>query len=293
MQESNSSRFNVKGNSEPSFIQGLALGIAIIAAIFAAYLYWSKTQVKTPVTADSAHEQDSASIEARPSTNAETPDINDIFSSDQNKTDATDKQSESESAEAQAREKMTEISSHPIIQAWLATEDMLRKTVSIVDNIAQHKLPKKELGMFEPKGKFLVIEEGKQFLLDPEGYQRYDNITESIASLDAKLSVQIFQNLEPLIQTLYEELGYQNETFRSTLLTAIDNILKIPAIYDPIYLVRPKLYYKFSDPDLESASSITKQFIRMGPVNTMLIQQKLTEISTLLKNTPAKPANAL
>lgn len=293
MQKSNSYRFYVKGNSEPSFIQGLALGIAIIAVIFAGYLYWSKTQIETPLTADSTNQQDSAAQNAEPTIKAETPDINDIYSSDKNKTGEMDKQTESELSEAEARKKMTEISSHPIIQTWLATEEVLRKTVAIMDNIAQHKLPKKELSIFAPKGKFPVIEEGKKFLLDPTGYQRYDEIAESIASLDANLSVQIFQNLEPLIQALYEELGYSDKTFKSTLLTAIDNILKAPVIYDPIYLVRPKLYYKFSDPELESTSSINKQFLRMGPVNTMLIQQKITEIAVLLKNTPSKTANAL
>lgn len=273
-------RLHSAGNSQPSFMQGLALGVTIIAVIFAAYLYWTKSQLKAPVNDTGNQDQPTASEPSPQVVDSDTPAIDTIYSTDKDKADET------ALTEAQAKEKLSEISAHSIIQGWISNAEMLRKTVAITDNIAQHKLPKKDLSMFTPKQKFPVLAEGKQFLLDTAGYERYNSIAEGIASLDAKLSVQVFQAFEAVLQTLYEELGYTNKTFRSTLLTAIENILKAPIIHEPIYLVQPKVYYQYADPELEALSTIDKQMLRMGPVNTLLIQEKLTEIAALIKNLP-------
>ena len=92
--------------------------------------------------------------------------------------------------------------------------------------------------------------------------------------------------MEPKIQSFYDELGNANKSFRSTFIDAINNIKNAPVIHDPIILVRPKIYYKFADPELESMSTLNKQFIRMGPVNTLLIQDKLNDIASLIKKLP-------
>ena len=159
--------------------------------------------------------------------------------------------------------------------------------IVIVDNLAQEKVHKKDLGLFALEEKFPIENQGEQMLLDVEGYQRFNPFAEGIVSINSNLLVDIYLALEPGIEKLYQDLGYPDKTFRSSMLAAIENIQSAPLIYDPIYLVRPEYFYKFSDPALESLSPLDKQFIRMGPVNTMLIQEKLSEIATLLKQRTA------
>ena len=92
---------------------------------------------------------------------------------------------------------------------------------------------------------------------------------------------------EKYIPYIIQEINNTNNPIEvDGLLKAINNIKKVPVIHDPIILVRPKIYYKFADPELESMSTLNKQFLRMGPVNTLLIQDKLNEIASLIKKIP-------
>jgi hypothetical protein len=58
---------------------------------------------------------------------------------------------------------------------------------------------------------------------------------------------------------------------------ALAEIITAPVIEENVSLVRPSLYYKFADSNLEALNPVKKQMIRMGPDNTRIIQQKCRE----------------
>jgi|GEM_PF-5859873 len=279
--------FYSKGEYLPSLIQKLALGAAIIAGIFAVYLSMSKNQKETIPEIEPSFTQNAQTSEPDRAVEFEAPEKNKMSPIEDNLPEIK----KILLTEEQAMEKIPELSSRALIQDWISTEEYFRKTIALIDNIAQYKFPKKDLAHFFLEEKFMVIKEGDKILLDPKGYERFDQITTSIISIDLVLVADIFQALEPKIQSFYNELGHIDKSFRSTLLEAFDNIQSVPLIHDPITLLRPKIVYTFSDPELESLSSLNKQFIRMGPINTLLIQNTLKELSLLIEQIPPAQEN--
>jgi hypothetical protein len=58
--------------------------------------------------------------------------------------------------------------------------------------------------------------------------------------------------------------------------------LRTPTVDGRVVLGRKSVNYTFADPALESLSGAQRQFLRMGPRNVRLIQQKLREIAPYL-----------
>ena len=51
-----------------------------------------------------------------------------------------------------------------------------------------------------------------------------------------------------------------------------------PIIVEPIAVVRPSVFYKYANDDLENLSPVSKQMLRMGPKNTRTIQNKVRQL---------------
>ena len=82
----------------------------------------------------------------------------------------------------------------------------------------------------------------------------------------------------PLIQTAYEDLGYPSAYFNDRLIDVIDQLLRTPVTSGQIRLVRPRVLYKYADPDLEALSAGQKVLIRIGPHNASRVKKKLREL---------------
>ena len=171
------------------------------------------------------------------------------------------------------------------INFWLSPAELIRKFVVFVDNIAKGKVAREAILVIAPSDPFSVttISE-KTFLLDPLSYERYDNFTGVITSIDARRAAEFYDLLQPLFQEAFEELGYPEQNFNSVVFRAIGQLLEAPVVKDPILLTRPVVMYEFLDPSLESLSILHKQMIRMGPNNTKALHLKLSEIAVELRS---------
>jgi len=175
-----------------------------------------------------------------------------------------------------------ELSSHPKLAMWLMSEELIRKFVAAVDNIANGQSPGPQIDFFKPGGDFKVIEEAGEYFLDPESYQRYDLVAEVFASLDSKGCVILYKQLKPAIQEAYKDLGYPDTEFDSTLKKALMVLFKVPVVKQNIQLEKKVVTYTMIDTDLESLSSAQKHLLRMGPENVQVIQGKLSEMAEYL-----------
>lgn len=175
---------------------------------------------------------------------------------------------------------------------WIPDNQIIRKFVTLVDNVSQGLIPRQLLAGLTPVEPFGVIpqdggdsednlvetpETVKIYELDVSSYQRFDFLAEMIGSLDAKGAAALYVQLKPLIDSAFGDLGYKDKKFDDVMLAAIRTLTSVPVIEEPIYLVRPVLYYEFQDTVMESLSPAQKQMIRMGPGNTRIIQGKLLE----------------
>jgi hypothetical protein len=168
-----------------------------------------------------------------------------------------------------------ELSSHPKLAMWLMSDELIRKFVAAVDNIANGQSPGPQIDFFKPDGDFKVIDEAGDYFLDPESYKRYDLVAEVFASLDPKGCVTLYKQLKPAIQEAYKDLGYPDTEFDNTLKKALMELLKVPVVKKDIQLEKKVVTYTMVDTDLEFLSSAQKHLLRMGPDNVRVIQGQL------------------
>lgn len=182
------------------------------------------------------------------------------------------------------REGAVNLTRHEGINRWLGPNDLIRKFVVFVDNIAEGRVARESVRVLTPEGTFTARQVSDEvFILDEASYQRYNRIVEVIVSLDARRSAEFFILLSPLFQSALLELGYPDRQFGDVVFKAIGRLLEAPIITKPIRLIRPVVMYEFEDPRLESLSPAQKQLVRMGPENTKLLQDHLRNIALELR----------
>jgi len=182
------------------------------------------------------------------------------------------------------RQMMKNLSPHGKLGEWLKIKNIIRVFVAAVDNIANGKSPRPQLGFLSPGQAFPVGEKGDRIYLDPKGYERFDIFTDAIVSFSSSRTVQVYQKLRPLFQEAYRELGYPQKDFHATFIQAMKRIMDTPIVEREVLLKEEGkgLNYVFIDDGLENMSEVQKHLLRMGPKNTKKIQQKVREIALAL-----------
>jgi hypothetical protein len=180
------------------------------------------------------------------------------------------------------RELVSELSSHPKVAVWLANDDLVRRFVAAVDNIANGVSPTTQLGFLRPSGSFQVQQSGDELVIDPKSFTRYDLITDVFVSLDTDGTAALYRELEPLIDDAYAEISPPGSRFSDRLEAAFDHLLAVtPPSGDPT-LERKVVTYVYTDEGLESLSAAQRQLLRMGPDNVLRIKAKLRDLKAAL-----------
>ncbi|MEN8259920.1 MAG: DUF3014 domain-containing protein [Pseudomonadota bacterium] len=188
------------------------------------------------------------------------------------------------------RELADTLSNNPDLAAWLAPEQLVRRFAVAIDNIASRKVPRQQLDFAAPKGRFGAIRKDSLYTIDPQSYKRYDAVVGVITSIDVEAAGKMYLALRPLLEEAYEELGYTDRTFDDAMYAAIDMVRKARRVDGEIKLVRPAVAYKFQDPELEKLNGVHKQLLRMGPDNTLKIQQMAERLALTLFDWVEEPA---
>ena len=181
------------------------------------------------------------------------------------------------------RELVSEISSNPKLIAWLVNEDLVRRFVASVNNIASGVSPQAHLGFLRPKEGFEVDQRRNGVLvIEADSYGRYDVVAQVFASLDTDGTVALYRELEPLIDEAYAEIGPADVKFDDRLDRAFDLLLAVPVLEGPAQVEQLIVTYAWADDELEALSGAQRHFLRMGPENVSLIQGKLGELRAAL-----------
>ncbi|EGM76077.1 beta-propeller domain-containing protein, methanol dehydrogenase [Rheinheimera sp. A13L] len=162
------------------------------------------------------------------------------------------------------------------LASLFVTEDMIRRFVVNVDNIAQGTLPKGQ-PLFQPitvKFATLAAQDGA-VQLDPANFERYEPYLQLLESVSVTEVKRLFEYYYPLMQEAYAELGYTDAQFRVRLQDAIKVLLATPEIAPPLTLARPNVYYTYADPELEALPLAQRQMIRLGPDNQKRLKRVL------------------
>lgn len=241
------------------------VAIVLIAAAIAAYIVFGGRRTPAPVT--TAPESVKAPQQPVQPLGGEAAPI------DLPPLDASD---------ALVRDLVKQLSSHPRVAAWLATDGLIRNFTVVVANIADGKTPARHLGVLRPSSSFRVVERGGDLVIDPRSYERYDALAAAAASLDAPGSARLYATLKPRIEEAYRELGIPDTPFDRTLERAIVTLLSTPVLDGPVRVEPQGIGYAFAAPGVEGLTHAQKQLLRTGPRNVRAIQASLRDIALAL-----------
>lgn len=171
------------------------------------------------------------------------------------------------------------ISSRPEVAKWLANDDLVRRFVVMVDNVAEGRSPRKRIPFLGPEGTFQTEETDGVVTGTPGNYARYDPLVGIVTALDAEGCAALFRRLQPLFDRAYEEQGYPDGRFVEVLHAAASELLSTPRVEGEPELDFYINRYLYADPDLEDLSPAQKHLLRMGPRNVKRLQDKVLEIA--------------
>jgi hypothetical protein len=179
------------------------------------------------------------------------------------------------------RDLVREISTHPRVLAWLATDGLIRNFAVVVENVASGQTPARHLQVLRPTSAFSTTGSDADLRIDPASYDRYSPIADAVASVDAQSAARLYATLKPRIEEAHREFG--PEPFDRTLERAIVRLLETPIPSgNERLLPKGANAYQFADPQLEALSPAQKLLLRMGPRNARIVQDKLREIARAL-----------
>ena len=183
-------------------------------------------------------------------------------------------------SDAVVRELVRQLSSHPRILAWLATDGLIRTATVAVENVSGGATPAGHFPVLKPTAGFETITRGRELYISPRSYERYDALADAMASIDPAGAARLYTTLKPRVEEAYRDLGYPDTPFDRALERAIVLLLRVPATDAR---VEPKgIGYGYADPALEGLTGAQKQLLRMGPRNIRIIQSSLRQIALAL-----------
>ncbi len=162
-------------------------------------------------------------------------------------------------------------------------KSFIRHFVVTIDNMTNQKLPRRYIFTQRVPDTFVVIKQDVDTaLLDEKNFKRYKKFVDLADYIDSRKLVVQYIRFYPLFQEAYEELGYPDRYFNDRFIQVIDHLLKAPEVKGPIQLIRPKVFWLFANPELESLSAGQKILVRIGHENAGRVKAKLRELRILL-----------
>lgn len=165
---------------------------------------------------------------------------------------------------------------------FFLTDTLIRRIVTTVDNLPREKVAVRLWPVLPTAGKFMTTGEDDALEVNPENARRYQPFVELMAAADTRGLVLLYIHYYPLFQQAYQELGYPDGHFHTRLVQVIGHLLEVPDPAGPLKLVRPSVYFKFADAQLESLSFGQKALLRIGSENRAILRGKLTELRLAL-----------
>lgn len=189
------------------------------------------------------------------------------------------------------RSLLARLSDHPEWARWLVPDDLVRRFVTAVVNVADGGSPASHLDFLEPSDSFRVRQAGERLVIHPASYARYDRLVDTFESLDTETAARLYGLLHPLFEQAHRELGLPDRDFDDSFARALGNLLAVDVPQAEIEVVPDRAVYEFQRPELRALTSAEKHLVRLGPSNARRVQAKIRELAAALDIVPV-PAEA-
>lgn len=169
-------------------------------------------------------------------------------------------------------------------------KDFVRRVTATIDNLPRRTVAPRVWPLKRAPGQFMVSGNDEHPTIAASNAARYAVYVRLAEAIDSAKLAAVYFHYYPLFQQAYRDLGYPKGHFNDRLVEVIDHLLETPDLQGPIALVRPKVLYRYADPDLESRSAGQKILMRTGAENARRIKAKLREIRSKVADQPAPSA---
>lgn len=168
------------------------------------------------------------------------------------------------------------LSVSPELASWFSADDLIKKYITIVNDLAQGLHPYKHFSFLSVGQPFAVNKDSNGLYISKASYQRFDALAAAIDKINVTAAITLYQQFQPLFQEVYNSFSYaQEHTLGDIFKKAAAQVLEAPVIDTHIRIIQPAVYYKYADAKLEELNPVHKQMLRMGPDNTRIIQNKV------------------
>jgi hypothetical protein len=157
-------------------------------------------------------------------------------------------------------------------------KEFVRRVVATIDNLPRRQVAPRLWPLKRAPGQFAISGNNEHATIAAANAARYALYVRLAEAIDSPKVAGVYFHYYPLFQQAYRDLGYPKGHFNDRLVAVIDHLLEAPDLKAPVALVRPKVFYLYADPDLESRSAGQKILMRMGAENAARIKAKLREI---------------
>ncbi len=157
-------------------------------------------------------------------------------------------------------------------------KDFVRRVVATIDNLPRRAAALRLWPLKPAPGQFKVSGDEEHPTIAADNSARYAVYVRLAEAIDSAKLAALYFHYYPLFQQAYRDLGYPKGHFNDRLVQVIDHLLETPELPEPVALVRPKVFYLYADPKLESRSVGQKILMRTGTENARRVKAKLREI---------------
>jgi hypothetical protein len=133
-----------------------------------------------------------------------------------------------EASDGWVRVEAAGVSTKPAYEKWLEVDDLVRRFVAAVDEIALGQSPRAHVPFLRPSGPFRATDREGSLVTAPRSFRRYDALAEVVASVDAGLCAELYRRAAPLIGEAFADLGYPDVAFDERLREALALLLATP-----------------------------------------------------------------
>ncbi len=183
-----------------------------------------------------------------------------------------------DASDATIKNSLAELLADSALVERAVLKDFVRHLVATIDNLPRRVASPRIWPLKRAPGQFTVSGKDEQFTIAASNAGRYAVYMRLAEAIDSAKLAAFYFHYYPLFQQAYRDLGYPKGYFNDRLVEVIDHLLQTPDLKESVALVRPKVFYLYADPDLESRSAGQKILMRIGAENTARIKAKLREI---------------
>lgn len=175
---------------------------------------------------------------------------------------------------------------------WLSKDELIRKTVLAVNLLAEGKVPNTRRpislqvagysAVVHPEDENIIDTSKKRYYSDSNNARRSDVFVNVITAIPVERLAHYIKQWGGILELAYGELG-RPESFKARLDSALTQVISAKPLPQKPVLIRPKVFFKYQDPQLEKASDLQKWLWRLGGNNQKKIQNYAKKLQNELR----------